>query len=64
MGSSVASKVAIAGSSNAVAMPPTESEVARAEMKDAKPSNEPSSATSATEESISEFITQVASLVK
>ncbi|XP_044482893.1 biotin carboxyl carrier protein of acetyl-CoA carboxylase, chloroplastic-like isoform X2 [Mangifera indica] len=57
-------EVAIAGSSNAVAMPPTESEVARAEMKDAKPSNEPSSATSATEESISEFITQVASLVK
>lgn len=64
MGSSVAFKVAVAGSSNAATTPSTKSEVPGAEAKDAKPSNEPSPATLATEESISEFISQVASLVK
>ncbi|KAF2286435.1 hypothetical protein GH714_016900 [Hevea brasiliensis] len=57
-------KVAVDGSSNAAASPLTKSEVPSQEAKDAKPSNEPAPPTLATEESISEFITQVASLVK
>lgn len=61
LGSPVSFKVAIDGSSNASATPPTKSE---AEAKDAKPSNELSFSNLASEESVSEFITQVASLVK
>ncbi|XP_012085781.1 biotin carboxyl carrier protein of acetyl-CoA carboxylase 1, chloroplastic isoform X1 [Jatropha curcas] len=64
LGSSVAFKVAVDGPSNAAASPPTRSGVPSQEKKDAKPSNEPSAPALATEESISEFITQVASLVK
>ncbi|KAK9292220.1 hypothetical protein L1049_020182 [Liquidambar formosana] len=61
---SVAFKVAADGSSNAAATPPTKSEVPAVEAKDAEPSDEPSPAALASEESISEFISQVASLVK
>ncbi|KDP26884.1 hypothetical protein JCGZ_18042 [Jatropha curcas] len=57
-------EVAVDGPSNAAASPPTRSGVPSQEKKDAKPSNEPSAPALATEESISEFITQVASLVK
>ncbi|OAY34224.1 biotin carboxyl carrier protein of acetyl-CoA carboxylase 1, chloroplastic isoform X2 [Manihot esculenta] len=57
-------EVAVDGSSKAAASPPTKSEVPPLEAKDAKSSNECSPPTLATEESISEFITQVASLVK
>ncbi|XP_031249389.1 biotin carboxyl carrier protein of acetyl-CoA carboxylase, chloroplastic-like [Pistacia vera] len=57
-------EVAVAGSSNVPVTSSTESEVPGAEAKDAKPSKEPSPATLATEESISEFINQVSSLVK
>ncbi|KAJ0013482.1 hypothetical protein Pint_21228 [Pistacia integerrima] len=64
LGSPVAFKVAVAGSSNVPVTSSTESEVPGAEAKDAKPSKEPSPATLATEESISEFINQVSSLVK
>uniref|UniRef100_A0A5B7AAE7 Biotin carboxyl carrier protein of acetyl-CoA carboxylase n=1 Tax=Davidia involucrata TaxID=16924 RepID=A0A5B7AAE7_DAVIN len=56
-------EVAVDGSSNAAAAP-TKSEVPAVEGKDEKPSSEPSPAALASEESISEFITQVASLVK
>lgn len=52
------------GSSNDAATPPAKSEVPGAEVEDAKASNEPSPETLTTEESISEFITQAASLVK
>lgn len=64
LGSFVHFKVAVDGSSKAAASPPTKSEVPPLEAKDAKSSNECSPPTLATEESISEFITQVASLVK
>ncbi|XP_034888555.1 biotin carboxyl carrier protein of acetyl-CoA carboxylase, chloroplastic isoform X1 [Populus alba] len=64
LGSSVAFKVAVDGSSNAAASTPAKSEVPLQEAKDAKPSNEPSPPSLATEESISEFISQVSSLVK
>ncbi|KAF8388531.1 hypothetical protein HHK36_027206 [Tetracentron sinense] len=57
-------EVAAEGSSNAVKTPATESEVQELEEKNAKLLNEPSPAASASEESISEFLTQVASLVK
>ncbi|KAF2283108.1 hypothetical protein GH714_043431 [Hevea brasiliensis] len=57
-------EVAVDGSSNAAASPSNKSEVPSQEGKNAKPSNEPSPPTLATEESISEFITQVLSLVK
>ncbi|THG19527.1 hypothetical protein TEA_027433 [Camellia sinensis var. sinensis] len=60
---SVAFKVAVDESSNA-ASTPTKSEVPAAEPKDAKPSSETSPAALASEESISEFISQVANLVK
>ena len=43
---------------------PTKSEVPAVEAEDAKSSNKPSPAALASEESISEFIAQVASLVK
>ncbi|KAI5555008.1 hypothetical protein BDE02_19G052200 [Populus trichocarpa] len=64
LGSSVAFKVAVDGSSNAAASTLAKSEVPLQEAKDAKPSNEPSPPSLATEESISEFISQVSSLVK
>lgn len=57
-------EVAVDGSSNAAASTPAKSEVPLQETKDAKPSNEPSPPSLATEESISEFISQVSSLVK
>ncbi|KAA8538843.1 hypothetical protein F0562_025535 [Nyssa sinensis] len=60
---SVAFKVVVDGSSNSAAAP-TKSEVPTTEAKDAKPSSEPSCAALASKESISEFITQVTSLVK
>ncbi|XP_028054409.1 biotin carboxyl carrier protein of acetyl-CoA carboxylase, chloroplastic [Camellia sinensis] len=56
-------EVAVDESSNA-ASTPTKSEVPAAEPKDAKPSSETSPAALASEESISEFISQVANLVK
>lgn len=56
-------EVASGGSSN-VKDTSTQSEASVVEEKDVKQSNEPSSTGLATEESISEFITQVASLVK
>ncbi|XP_065875615.1 biotin carboxyl carrier protein of acetyl-CoA carboxylase, chloroplastic isoform X1 [Euphorbia lathyris] len=61
LGSSVAFKVAVDGSSNASASPPIKSEISS---KDAKLSDKPSAPVLATEESISQFITQVSSLVK
>ncbi|KAK3229181.1 hypothetical protein Dsin_001062 [Dipteronia sinensis] len=60
-GSSVAFKVAVDGSSNVASTSPNKSELPPVEAKDAKTLNEPSSAT---EESVSEFISQVSSLVK
>lgn len=57
-------EVAVDGSSNAAASNLAKSEVPLQEAKDAKPSNEPSPPSLATEESISEFISQVSSLVK
>ncbi|KAJ7978278.1 Biotin carboxyl carrier protein of acetyl-CoA carboxylase [Quillaja saponaria] len=57
-------KVSVDGSTNAAAASTTKSEVAAPETKDAKPSDASSIGALATEESISEFITQVASLVK
>ncbi|KAB5512360.1 hypothetical protein DKX38_029388 [Salix brachista] len=59
LGSSVAFKVAVDGSST-----PSKSEVPLQEAKEANPSNEPSPPSLATEESISEFLSQVSSLVK
>lgn len=63
-GSSFVFKVAVDGSSNAAASPPTKSDAPTSQAKDTKSSNESSSAVLSTEESISEFINQVASLVK
>ncbi|XP_042993171.1 biotin carboxyl carrier protein of acetyl-CoA carboxylase, chloroplastic-like isoform X3 [Carya illinoinensis] len=57
-------KVGVDGSSNADSTPSFQSEVVAPEAKDAKPSNDPSSGALVTEESISEFIAQVSSLVK
>ncbi|XP_042491973.1 biotin carboxyl carrier protein of acetyl-CoA carboxylase, chloroplastic-like isoform X2 [Macadamia integrifolia] len=57
-------EVAVDGSSNATATPATKSEVPASEEKNAKPVEEPSHAALATEESISEFIKQISSLVK
>lgn len=55
--------VSLDGSTNVT--PPTKSEVPMPKAKDAKPSNgPPSAAASASEEYVSQFITQVASLVK
>ncbi|OMP10121.1 Biotin/lipoyl attachment [Corchorus olitorius] len=64
LGSSVAFKVAVDGSSNASASSPVKSGASAAEAKDAKLSSEASSPALATEESISEFLNQVSSLVK
>ncbi|CAK7340173.1 unnamed protein product [Dovyalis caffra] len=57
-------KVAADGFSNAAASTSAKSEVPLQEAKDTNPSNDPSSPSLATEESISEFITEVLSLVK
>ncbi|XP_038692393.1 biotin carboxyl carrier protein of acetyl-CoA carboxylase 1, chloroplastic-like isoform X2 [Tripterygium wilfordii] len=56
--------VAIGGPSNDAAIPQSKPDTAAVEAKDSKPSDECSAPVLATEESISEFITQVASLVK
>ncbi|KAF9661385.1 hypothetical protein SADUNF_Sadunf19G0063300 [Salix dunnii] len=64
LGSSVAFKVSMDGSSNAAVSTPSKSEVPLQEAKDANPSNEPSPPSLATEESVSEFLSQVSSLVK
>lgn len=63
LGSSFAFKVAVDGSPNAAATPP-ESGGPTPQAKDTKSSDGSSSAILATEESISEFIKQVTSLVK
>jgi acetyl-CoA carboxylase biotin carboxyl carrier protein len=57
-------KVGVDGPFNAGSTPPTKSEEVKSEAKDDKPSNDHSSGALATEESISEFIAQVSSLVK
>lgn len=57
-------EVAVDGSSNAAATPPSKPAVPASETKDAQPPIDPSSASLATEESISEFISQVSNLVK
>lgn len=57
-------EVAIGGSSNAAAKPPSKPAVPASERKDAQPPIDPSSANLATEESISAFISQVSNLVK
>ncbi|KAJ6291132.1 hypothetical protein OIU76_023229 [Salix suchowensis] len=57
-------EVAVDGSSKASDSTPSKSEVPLQEAKDANPSNEPSPPSLATEESISEFLSQVSSLVK
>lgn len=60
---SVAFKVAVGGSANAAATTPVKSEISSA-AKDVKNSVESPPPTLASEESLSEFFTQVASLVK
>ncbi|XP_021283415.1 biotin carboxyl carrier protein of acetyl-CoA carboxylase, chloroplastic isoform X2 [Herrania umbratica] len=57
-------EVAVGGSSNASATSPVKSGRPTAEAKDAKPSSDASPPALATEESISEFLNQVSSLVK
>ncbi|OMO96821.1 Biotin/lipoyl attachment [Corchorus capsularis] len=57
-------EVAVDGSSNASASSPVKSGASAAEAKDAKLSSEASPPALATEESISEFLNQVSSLVK
>lgn len=57
-------KVGVGGSSNASSTPPAKLEAVTSEAKDAKPSNDHSFGALAREESISEFIAQVSSLVK
>ncbi|XP_048323764.2 biotin carboxyl carrier protein of acetyl-CoA carboxylase 1, chloroplastic isoform X1 [Ziziphus jujuba] len=64
LGSSFAFKVAVDEPSNAAATPPTKSDGPTPQSKDTESSVGSSSAVLATEESISEFINQVASLVK
>lgn len=64
MGSSFGLKVGVDGSSNAAAASQTKSEIVALGAKDAKPSSGPYSEVLATEESMSEFIAQVASLIK
>ncbi|KAM7273231.1 hypothetical protein ACFE04_027895 [Oxalis oulophora] len=65
LGSSVPLKVSVDGSSNAAPTPPSKSEAPSAVgAKDEKSSDESSPPTLATEESISEFINQVSSLIK
>lgn len=63
-GSSVSFKVAMDGSSNAAAAPANKLDAKAPEAKDGKSPNEPTPSVLATEESVSEFISQVASLVK
>lgn len=57
-------EVGVGGSSNASSTPPAKLEAVTSEAKDAKPSNDHSFGALAREESISEFIAQVSSLVK
>ncbi|KAL2526218.1 Biotin carboxyl carrier protein of acetyl-CoA carboxylase 1 [Abeliophyllum distichum] len=57
-------EVAVDGSANVVATTPVKSEVSSAQAKDVKNSVESPPPTLASEESLSEFLTQVASLVK
>ncbi|KAF3970967.1 hypothetical protein CMV_005395 [Castanea mollissima] len=57
-------EVGVGGSSNAASTPPAKLEAVTSEAKDAKPSNDHSFGALAREESISEFIAQVSSLVK
>ncbi|XP_062084124.1 biotin carboxyl carrier protein of acetyl-CoA carboxylase, chloroplastic [Humulus lupulus] len=57
-------EVSVDGSPKAAASPSHKSDPKHPKGKDPKPSNKPSSSVLATEESISEFISQVASLVK
>ncbi|GMI85074.1 chloroplastic acetylcoenzyme A carboxylase 1, BIOTIN CARBOXYL CARRIER PROTEIN [Hibiscus trionum] len=57
-------EVEVDGSSNASTTPPVESGLSTAKLKDAKPSDNASPPALATEESISEFLNQVSSLVK
>lgn len=57
-------EVSVDGSSNAAATPPSNPAVPASETKDAQPPVDPSSASLATEQSISEFISQVSNLVK
>ncbi|KAK7855321.1 biotin carboxyl carrier protein of acetyl-coa carboxylase 1 [Quercus suber] len=57
-------KDGVGGSSNASSTPPAKLEAVTSEAKDAKPSNDHSFGALAREESISEFIAQVSSLVK
>ncbi|XP_030472266.2 biotin carboxyl carrier protein of acetyl-CoA carboxylase, chloroplastic [Syzygium oleosum] len=57
-------EVAADGSSNAATTPPSKPAVPASETKDAQPPVDPSSASVATKESISEFISQVSNLVK
>ncbi|XVF07007.1 hypothetical protein REPUB_Repub06bG0100500 [Reevesia pubescens] len=64
LGSSLAFKVPVDGSSNASATPPVNSGAPTAEPKDGKPSSDVSPPALAIEESISEFLSQVSSLVK
>ncbi|XWS57256.1 hypothetical protein CRYUN_Cryun09bG0158600 [Craigia yunnanensis] len=58
------SKVAVGGSSNASATPLVKSEAPTAEAKDVMPPSDASPPALATEESVSEFLNQVSSLVK
>lgn len=64
LGSSLGFKVGLDGSSNAGAPDITKSEAETLATKEPKPSTVPSSGVLATEESISQFFTEVASLVK
>ncbi|KAK4605763.1 hypothetical protein RGQ29_000166 [Quercus rubra] len=57
-------EVGVGGSSNASSTPPAKLEAVTSEAKDDKPSNDHSFGALAREESISEFIAQVSSLVK
>lgn len=61
---SVALKVAVDGSSKTAASTASKPEGSQAEAKDVKLSNEPPLAALGSEESISEFLSQVTSLVK
>ncbi|CAK9181004.1 unnamed protein product [Ilex paraguariensis] len=61
---SIAFKVTVDGSSNGATTPSAKSEVPALDTNDSKPSNELVAAAMGSEESISEFITQVANLVK
>ena len=64
LGTSLTFKVPVDGSSNDAAANQTKSKVVMADTEDAKQLGEPLSRGLASEDSISEFITQVSSLVK